>query len=148
METNETIKIEPNGRVYLFLPPSKEYKQVRQIGRIIFASKIFLTYRKQNHYYRKYKGIGVNYKFLSEYGSYFDTIKIEYDSQLLITSRLLFLEFGKRDCHEANLLDEQIFLDLELFGLDNIEKWKRGDLRSKTGKKKKVKTLALQFSLF
>jgi hypothetical protein len=149
METRtcDQIKIEPNGRVYLHLPPTKDYKAVRQIGRIIFESKTFLTFRKSNHYYRKFKGLGINHKLLSEFGSYIDVVKIEYEGKILVTSRLFFLEFGKLDHHEANQLDAQIFLDLSLFGWENVDLWKRGKLRKKEGTKP-TKKLAIQFSIF
>ena len=112
---NETIKIEPNGRVFLNLP-DKTYKPNRQIGRIEFDNKKFKTYRDpKNQFFKKLGAIGLNLKLLKQGGSYFDTIEIEYGLDNLSVSREVFLEKGKILHFKNNNLDRQIFLSLDLF---------------------------------
>lgn len=113
--TDETIKVETNGRVFLKLP-EKEYKPTRQIGRIEFENRKFKTYRDpKNQFFKKLGAIGVNFKLLKQGESYFDTIEIEYGLDTLTVSREVFLEKGKILHFKNNNLDKQIFLSLDLF---------------------------------
>lgn len=115
MDTQEAIKIEQNGRVFLNLP-DKTYKPNRQIGRIEFENRTFKSYRDpKNQFFKKLGAIGVNYKLLKQGGSYFDTIEIEYGLDNLTVSREVFLEKGKILHFKNNNLDRQIFLSLDLF---------------------------------
>lgn len=117
----ETITIKPNGRVYLTLP-NKEYKPKRQIGYI--RERTFHTFRKpENHFFRKLNAIGLNYKLLSMGGNCFDLIEVEFGFEILKTSRKYFLEHGEFLHFSKNKLDKQIFLKLDLFGMDRVKEW-------------------------
>lgn len=117
----EKITIKPNGRVLLILSDTS-YKPVRQIGYI--KNRIFNTIRKpESHRYNKLNAIGLNYKLLSQGGSYFDLISIEYGFEKLETSREYFLEFGDFLHFKNNGLDKQLFLPIDEFGMDKVQEW-------------------------
>lgn len=144
----EQIKIKPNGRVYLTLP-DKSYKPVRQIG--FLKDKTFCTYRNpENMYFKKIGGIGINYKLLSMGGSYFDKMRIEYGFEILETTREYYLEFGEFLHFSKNKLDKQLFLKLELFGMDQVEQWEAtAKNRLENSKEEIIKTeVAYQEELF
>ena len=138
----ETITIKNNGRVYLTLP-NKEYKSKRQIGYI--RERTFYTFRKpENQFFRKLNAIGLNYKLLSMGGNCFDTIEIEFGYEILKTSRKYFLEFGEFLHFSKNHLDKQLFLRLDLFGLDLVRKW---ELNISLNKKENLKETAAELEL-
>jgi hypothetical protein len=146
----ETITIKPNGRVLLILPDTS-YKPIRQIGYI--KDRTFNTVRKpENHRYNKLNAIGLNYKFLSQGGSYFDLINIEYGFETLETSREYFLELGDFLHFKNNGLDKQLFLSLDRFGMDKVKAWeinKAVTLKNKFESfKNAVSTLKIQLDLF
>ncbi|MCX6163627.1 MAG: hypothetical protein NTU73_02000 [Ignavibacteriae bacterium] len=146
----ETITLKPNGRVLLFLPDTN-YKSVRQIGYI--KDRTFNTVRKpENHRYNKLNAIGLNYKFLSQGGSYFDLISIEYGFETLETSREYFLEFGDFLHFKNNGLDKQLFLSLDRFGMDKANEWKRQQTERLKNKfvsfGNAISTLKIQLDLF
>jgi hypothetical protein len=146
----ETILIKPNGRVLLILSDTS-YKPIRQIGYI--KDRTFNTVRKpENQKFNKLNAIGLNHKFLSKGGSYFDFIKIEYGFEMLKTTREYFIEFGDFLHFKNNGLDKQLFLNIELFGMDKAIEWKRREterLKNKlTSFGNSISTLKIQLDLF
>ena len=138
----ETITIKNNGRVYLTLP-NKEYKATRQIGYI--RERTFHTFRKpENQFFRKLNAIGLNYKLLNQGGSYFDKISIEYGFEILETTREYYLEHGEFLHFSKNKLDKQLFLNLELFGMDKVREW---ELNISLIKKENLKETAAELEL-
>lgn len=119
MEKISVIK----GRVFLFLP-DKSYKPKRQLGFI--KDRTFITYRKpDNHYFIKFNAVGLNYELINRGGYLFDKIKIEFGFNTLETSRKYFLANSKFLHFKRNGLDKQLFLNLNMFGMDKAEAWEK-----------------------
>lgn len=121
MDKKEKISIGKTGKVTLTLPDNP-YKKNRYLGDI--KDRIFYTYKSENQLFRASNSFGINYKFLSEYGRYFDNICIEYNNRYYFTSRNYFLYYGELLYFKNNGLDKQIFLPLDMFGkekADNFE---------------------------
>lgn len=146
----ETITIKPNGRVILILSDTG-YKPVRQIGYI--KDRTFNTIRKpENQKFNKLNALGLNYKLLSQGGSYFDFVSIEYGFETLETSREYFLEFGDFLHFKNNGLDKQLFLSLDKFGMVQANEWKRQQTERLKNKLESfgnaLTTLKIQLDLF
>lgn len=142
---NETIQIEKNGKVFLILP-NKKFKSKRMIGYI--RNRTFCTKRKENHLYREYNAFGLNYKLLNEGGKHFDNIQIEYDFKILETSLRYYLANGKFKHYQQNNLEKQIFLPLELYGLDRVEVWEKDQAKKHCVVKSEKTKLVIQFAMF
>lgn len=114
VETIRILKPDKTGkqRVFLFLPDNK-YKKKRQIGYI--KEKTFYTYRNPENI-RASNSIWFNYKLISQGGSYFDLICIEYGLVYqLWTSRQKILKCGSLLHFRNNQLEKKIFLPLRYF---------------------------------
>lgn len=126
METHETITVKTaNSKaergVFLHIPDAK-FKKHRYIGYI--KNKTFFTRRDiHKHTFHRNNSIGVNYKLLSEGGKYFDYIVISYGSDLLQTSREYYLKYGYFLHFKNNGLERQLFLKIENFGLDKVNRF-------------------------
>ena len=121
MQLEEKIIIKPadktgKQRVLLTLP-GKTYKATRQIG--FLKDRTFHTIRKPEHLYKQTNSIGMNYKLLSQ--GNFDLIQIDYNFEILQTTRLYFLNNGHFRYYQNNGLDKQIFLSLGFFGMDKVQ---------------------------
>ena len=141
----ETIKIEKNGKVFLILP-NKKFKSTRNIGYI--RSRTFCTLKKENHLYRELNAFGLNYKLLNEGEKYFDNIRIEYDFKVLETSRKYYLAKGKFKHYQQNHLEKQIFLPLELYGMDRVKEWEQEQAKKNCVVKYEKKNIVIQFAMF
>jgi len=141
----ETIKIEKNGKVFLNLP-DKKFKSKRMIGYI--RNRTFCTQRKENHLFREFNAFGLNYKLLNEGGNYFDLIRIEYDFGILETSRKYYLAKGKFKHYQQNHLEKQIFLPLELYGMDKVDSWEQDQAKKHCVVKSEKKNYVIQFAMF
>lgn len=116
----EKISIEKSGNVTLILPDTK-YKPKRNLGTI--KDRTFYTIRFDNQLFRASNSFGINYKLLSEYGNYFDSICIEYEGRYYFTSRRYFLHHGHFLHFKDNGLDKQLLLPLEMFGMDKANRF-------------------------
>lgn len=143
----ETIEVKPNGKVVLTLPEGKDYKQIRTIGFI--RDRTFQTFRKSsNQYFKNLNAIGLNFKLISQGEKYFDWIKIEFDFEIIETSREFFLEFGEFKHFKKNNLDKQLFLNLDLFGLDKVNNWIIEKANRQKTKEKSFKKSVIQLAMF
>lgn len=120
MNTKEKIIIGKTGKVTLCLP-DKEYKPKRNLGTI--KDRTFYTIRIEDHLFRASNSFGINYKFLNEYGKYFDSVCFEYYGKYYFTSRAYFLHHGHFLHFKGNGLDKQILLPLEMFGGDKAKRF-------------------------
>lgn len=100
------------SKVYLNLP-EKDYKPIREIGYL--KGRTFHTSRDPNHIFRKLNALALNYELLSEGGSYFDQIEIQFGAAVLRVSRADYLKNGVIMHFKNNHLDLQCFLALEHF---------------------------------
>lgn len=145
----DTITIDNNDRVYLNLPDAA-YKSKRQIGYL--KERTFHTFRNPDkHTYKKTNSLGLNYKLLSQCGEYFDFIQIEYGlNTILETSREYFLKYGEFLHFKNNGLEKQIFLRLELFGMDKVleDKKSKPDNKNKEIRKSGNNSNGFQANLF
>jgi len=147
METrnSEKIQIEKNGKVFLILP-NKKFKSTRNIGYI--RNRTFCTLKKENHLFREFNAFGLNYKLLNEGEKYFDLIRIEYDFRILETSRKFYLANGKFKHFQQNNLEKQIFLPLELYGMERAKSWEQELVLNAVPVKAKQFIKVFQMNLF
>lgn len=112
METQEILKLKPNGQVILHLPENT-YKQYRIIGKII--SRIFFTTRSnsKNQTYHYLNSVGFNYRLISDFD--ITLICVNYDNENLWTSKEAVLKNGRFTNYKNNGLDKQIHLNLNGF---------------------------------
>ena len=126
METHETITVKTANfkgerGVFLHIPDAK-FKKHRYIGYI--KNRSFFTFRdKSIHTFKKLGAIGINYKLLKQGSELFDYIVISYGSDLLQTSREYYLKYGYFLHFKDNGLERQIFLKIENFGLDKVNRF-------------------------
>lgn len=125
----EKITFASNGRVWLTLSPDKSYKQHRQIGRVNFEKRCFLTKRAEKHIMRVNNSIGLSstaVRKMKESGL-IDFIVIELQKGLKIhklkTTPEFWLAHGEYLHFVNNKLELQIFLNLDLFGVRQAKKW-------------------------
>ncbi|MBK9333952.1 MAG: hypothetical protein IPM96_16475 [Ignavibacteria bacterium] len=142
---NETIKIEKNGKVFLILP-NKKFKPSRCIGYI--RNRTFHTLKKDNHLFRQFNAFGLNYKFLSEGEKFFDYIEIEYNFGKLITTRRYYLANGSFKHYQQNDLEKQIFLPLELYGMERALSWEKEQSKKQREAITSKNTYVIQHSMF
>lgn len=112
----ENIKINQDGRVFLYLP-HKLYKPYRNIGKIIPYDRSFNTVRftSKNHINKYYNTVGFCYHFIKYFGNYFDLVCVNYDFTYLWTSRVELLRYGIIKNHSNNDLELQIHFQLHKF---------------------------------
>ncbi len=147
METrnSEKIQIEKNGKVFLILP-NKKFKSKRMIGYI--RNRTFCTLKKENHLFREFNAFGLNYKLLNEGEKHFDNIRIEFDFGILETSRKYYLANGKFKHFQQNHLEKQIFLPLELYGMERVKSWEQDQVKKHCVVKSEKKNFVIQFAMF
>jgi hypothetical protein len=119
------------NKKFLLIPTSTENEfNIRLIGlkKNPFIGKLnlvcegtFLTNRNDNQILRKNNSIGLNYDLLTDETLRFKWISINYNGNILVTSRSYFLSHGK--CYQFKGLDLQCFLPINLFGIHKAREY-------------------------
>ena len=123
----KNIEILPNGTVKLNLP-----FETRYIGKIISGTYI-KKISENEHFYRKNNSVAFNADLIENGQFDFINVIIIGSGNMLQTTRKYVLRYGLKHTFKKKGFEQQIFLPLELFGLDKAEKYEK-ELRRKKQK--------------
>ncbi len=113
----QAISFLPSGTVKLSLPFGDRF--IGKVSGDTYSKKV----NPDLHKFNKNNSIGFNYELIDE-GS-FRFVQIEYGKQILNTTRLYILHFGKVSRFYKQGLDKQIFLSVDDFGLKRALDYER-----------------------
>lgn len=108
-QPKNSLSILQNGTVKLSLPFCDRY-----IGKIS-GDTYFKKVKPEHHKFKKLNSIGFNYELIKSGKFYY--VKVEFGKDILQTTRLFILHFGKVQTFYKQSFEKQIFLPIEEFGL-------------------------------
>jgi hypothetical protein len=129
----QQISITKAGRVFLHLP-GKDYKENRCIG-VLTGDTLFVQRDPERHFFRKNQSYGFNYEAIRSIN--FRRLVVELPlGQRLETTKEFLLAHGTFLHFQRNLLERQIFLSIDRYGMDKALEWQR-DKNASTPKETK-----------
>ena len=98
--------------------------ETRFIGNLEITDEgTFTSTRTKKHLFRKTNSLGMSYALLSDKSISFKWIVLKYCGKNLVTSRDYFLKFGRYFQFSGKGYETQMFLSLELFGLQKAREF-------------------------
>ncbi len=118
----QLLELLPTKHPYLFRVKLNLDFQTRYIGTLDTSGEgKFITERKGKHLFLKTNSLGLNEELLNSPNIHFKYITIDYEGQILTTTRMYFLTHSKP--FTFNGFEKQFFLPIAEFGLSKAKEY-------------------------